>query len=328
MIDKLEVRIPHHRSGPPFSPEFGRIFTQLLNDPKGPFQRSRYYELFANLQPYGYDAALHLWSKRGKVPTHKLELLDTGTMPFSRMVNEVEQIFALNALRCEVTRVDCAADVPNVPVSWFRQATSVKWKRHHSEMAKSEGTIIEMGRARLETIYFGKRPNVTRVYDKMSEYRAQYARIVKRCSPDQELPCFEEVFRIPPDSPRILTRVERVMAAGRVPEPLRTVAALRANAAEFDPFEHMRFLYMPVPPSITGVSYAMECMIEKTQRLIREQGLHFAKRYVYSRSHGQGARLWGKLEPYLLRDDAAEVAFSREALVRHYRESVARQLAA
>jgi hypothetical protein len=328
VIDKLELRIPHHESGPPFTPDFSRVFQELRNDPKGPFQRSRYYELFANLQPYGYDAALHLWSKRGRIPTHKLELLDTGTKSLWRMLHEVEQIFILDAFRCEVTRVDCAADVSNVPVGWFKQAMSVKWKRWHSEMSTSDSTVVEIGRTRPETIYFGKRPNITRVYDKNSEYEAQYARILKRCSPDQEPPTFEEIFGMPADPMRILTRVERVMAAGRVPEPLCTVADLRANAVEFDPFEHMQFLPTPVPVSVPGVSYAMECMIEKTQRLIREEGMHFTKRYVYSRSHGQGVRLWRRLEPYLLCDEAAESNFSKEALVSIYRKSVARQMAA
>ena len=237
-----------------------------------------------------------LWSTRGRIPTHKLELLDTGTKSFWGMLREIERIFSLDALRCPVTRVDCAADVPNVPVSWFKQASLMKWKRWHSGLSKpDDSTVIEMGRIRPETIYFGKRPNITRVYNKNSEYEAQYARIVKRCSPDQEPPDFEELFGMSADPTRILTRVERVMAAGRVPELLCTVADLRANAVEFDPFEHMQFLPRPIPPTISGVSYAMECMIEKTQRLIREDGMHFAKRYVYSRSHGQGGRLWKSL---------------------------------
>jgi hypothetical protein len=58
---------------------------------------------------------------RDKLGNHKLELLDTGTMSYARMLTLVEGIFDLDARRLDVMRADFAADVKGIPVSWFAQ---------------------------------------------------------------------------------------------------------------------------------------------------------------------------------------------------------------
>ena len=64
----------------------------------------------------------------------------------------------------------------------------------------------------VETVYFGKRPNCYRIYDKIAEFRYQFARL----KPDEglEKPPFEELYGYP-ETGVILTRVERQIGGGR-----------------------------------------------------------------------------------------------------------------
>lgn len=237
MIDKVELRIPNfiHFAGP-----FNRLFRDLRNDPKGPFHPSQHYMTVGDLRDFGYPAILHMHNVHDKRGNHKLELVETGAMAYSQMRHEIERVFAVNTNRdgLELMRLDLAADIEGVPVSWFERNIQAKWKRFTAGI----GTIgepvefSEMGSKGIQTFYFGRRPNVFRIYDKVAErqyrYRQWIARARRRGTPDAEIPTFEQMFGHS-ESSFILTRVERQMAAGKVPEVLST------------------FVSCVVPPSLT-----------------------------------------------------------------------------
>ena len=49
----------------------------------------------------------------------------------------------------------------------------MKWKRWGCEHGKLE--VSRMGNVELQTAYYGRRPNCIRVYDKVAEWRKEYA---------------------------------------------------------------------------------------------------------------------------------------------------------
>jgi hypothetical protein len=252
VLDKLEIRVPRAAQ---FRSEFGEMYSELAADPKGPFgKRGRHYALTGDLRMYGHDVILHLHCMHGE-GNHKVELLDTGKRGFSFLVGEVERIFEIDPLKCGVMRVDCAADIQGVGVPWFHQRARVRWKQFANEMgelilerpsASASLAYSQMGKREIQTLYFGKRPNCYRIYDKVAEWRSEYRRtcgkrdlaaLVKRMieagatqedidwrlrsegfNPDADncVPAFQEVYGVP-ESGYTLTRCERQIGGGEVP---------------------------------------------------------------------------------------------------------------
>jgi len=275
----------------PFRPEFGEMYSELAGDPKGPFRkRGPHYLLTGDLRTYGYDLILHLHCMHGE-GNHKIELLDTGKRGFSFLLAECERIFDVDAFKCGVMRIDCAADVPDVGVSWFHQRARVRWKQFANEMGKlileppgASASLLysQMGKREIQTLYFGKRPNCYRIYDKVAEWRVEYQRLRGRDSaalarrmmiagagpediewrfkseglnPDADdyIWPFEEMYGVP-ESGYTLTRCERQIGGGQVPiipvagkpakewERLDTVAALKRRLIDYDPYREFEIL--------------------------------------------------------------------------------------
>lgn len=267
------------------------MYCDLAADPKGPFRKGgRHYVLTGDLRRYGYDAILHLHCRHGE-GNHKIELLETGNRGFSFLVGDCERIFDVDPLKCGVMRVDCATDIPGIGVSWFHQRVRVKWKQFANEIgelrmeqpgANASLTYSQMGKREIQTLYFGKRPNCYRIYDKAAEWRFEYRRfrapdkskITKRMidagatpediewrfkneglNPDvDECPqSFEDIYGIP-ETGYILTRCERQIGGGHVPtipcdgkpaeewERLDTVSSLKERLVEYDPYQDVEIL--------------------------------------------------------------------------------------
>ena len=170
MIDKLDLRIPRYA---PFTSEFGRLYSELRAIEKSPFRPSKYYDYVGDLREYGYDVRLNLYCRMQKSGDHKIELFDVGTKSKSEIIEEVSRIFDLDPYELGVMRVDFAVDVNGVPLSWFRESVRVSYKRWRAGITDHR-FFGEMGNGNIQTLYFGKRPNLIRIYDKMAEYRSAY----------------------------------------------------------------------------------------------------------------------------------------------------------
>src|SRR6266446_1471864 len=145
------------------------------------------------------------------------------------MKEDVEQVFQVDAEKLSIMRLDLAVDVPGISVSWFAEHTRVRHKRWLARLGVIDTS--EMGNREIQTLYYGKRPNVIRIYNKVEEYRAQYQRILRRVPPGVTPPTFADLFRVF-EFGHILTRVERQMGGGRIPAAVATVGDLR-NCADF-----------------------------------------------------------------------------------------------
>jgi len=93
----------------------------------------------------------------------------------------IGQIVDCDPAGCRLGRIDLAADVRDVSLSWFREHTYVQYKQFlcaHAKLVEAE--FSEMGKKVYQTLYFGKRPSCIRIYDKTAERTAHYELWKKR----------------------------------------------------------------------------------------------------------------------------------------------------
>lgn len=324
VIDKIEAKIPAQA---PFSREFGKLYSEIRGDPRvNPFRPSQHYLYARDLRRFGYEAILHIGCIRDKQGNHKLELLDTGTKSYAELHNEIEHIFDLDARCLSLMRVDLAADVRGAPVSWFVAHMRARWKQWAADIGRIESETLEyarMGRPQVQTLYFGKRPNCYRVYDKLAEYHHQYAQLTRRVSDAAELPSFEETYGYP-ETGIILTRLERQMGGGRVPAQIDTFAKLRASA-EFNPFDRLNFLGPGVQePQIEEYGLIRYMAGIGLRQFAESIGIHRLRALINEHSGRHAARVLEEYREFL----PAEAGITAESLYASYQESTRRQLAA
>lgn len=352
MIDKLEVVVPNKAD---FSPEFSHIFSETRGAPGDPFRRGQRYTVTADLRQFGIGAVVHLWSTQGKVARHKVELLETGKMSLREMEHEVTRIFDTDPAKLEVRRMDAAADVDNLPMDFFHQRVRVMYKQWAAKIGKdhlapgplrgpTEIEYSEMGKRELQTLYYGKRPNCLRIYNKTAEYRHQYKYFLRDVEPGPDLPTFEDLYGI--TESQVRTRVERQMHGDKLPLQLNTISRLRANVLEFDPFARMKFI-QGGKPEPNPDSYDLETWA--AGMFWRQQWEERGAQWVYSMMNRErnGARMLRRFKDFLPKDPNAEQTamdlgdrpaeqqtfigmenFDARKLTELYRASTERQLAA
>lgn len=314
MIDKLEVRVPAKIQ---YSRDFQRLYSDVRKSRTDPFSPSRHYLAVGDLRPYGYDAILHAHCVHGD-GNHKLELIDTGRTALSGMVREIERVFDVDARRLEISRIDLAADILDVPVAWFLAHLRAKWKRFTADLGTIE--YARMGKLGVETFYLGKRPNCYRIYDKLGEFRYQWSRL--KVEPK---PSFEVLYGLP-ESGAVLTRVERQIGGSRVPAAIGTVRKLDCLTS-FDPFANLEILTGAAEtPNVDEYDLSMYLQGRGLQVVIQELGgVHRARAWLNKYSDGNAARTLRKLSDFL---PASGHGVSVQGIGEAYRHSVQKQLAA
>ncbi|PYX53828.1 MAG: hypothetical protein DMG76_24085 [Acidobacteria bacterium] len=191
-------------------------------------REARYYGRIDDLRQYGLNSILCFGHRR--TGNHKLEIIGTGTMMLSEIVSEIKKVFELDPMQAEIMRIDFAVDAPGYPVEWFRENTRVARKRYTCDYDR-----VVSEHKRVETLYFGKRPNIFRVYDKTEEQRVEYRRLNSKRLAGEFIPTFEE--RYGHRENEILTRIERQYGGGRVPRRIANLQRLQENAISLNPFE-------------------------------------------------------------------------------------------
>src|ERR1017187_6882544 len=177
MIDKIEAMVER---GTDFRGELNELRRGAPWDPYFQVLRpSKFYKAVADLRPLGFSAMLHIDQKR--YGTHKIELLETGKKSMAEIHSTIERIVDCDPGGCRLGRIDLAADVRDVPLSWFRDHTYVEYKQFLCAHAKFvEAELSEMGKKVYQTLYFGKRPSCVRIYDKTAERIAHFELWKKR----------------------------------------------------------------------------------------------------------------------------------------------------
>ena len=320
MIDKVEVRVPRH------TPYTG-AFTSLVRDVTGirddPFHQSKHYLKVGDLRRFGFPTIFHGFCVHG-AGDHKLELIDAGKMSLALMGHEIERIFETDSRGLDVMRIDLAADVEDVPVSWFLEHVRARYKRWVSDIGPLAIEVSRMGNGGIQTLYLGKRPNCYRIYDKIAEMLHEYRRL-NRGKGSENFPTFQEAYGYP-ESGCTLTRVERQIAAGRVPEQIGTFGRLRKELPSFNPFDKLEFA-VASPRALPPVEdYGVEAYLAGMglKARIKEDGMHRTMHWLNRFGSRHGARLMRKYAEFL----PANEGLDEMDLLEIYRDSVSRQIAA
>ena len=295
MIDKLEVRVP---AASEYAPAFHALYAALWSDPRNnPFRPWKHYLAVGDLRAFGYEAILHAHCKHGEAGDHKLELVDTGLRSFQELMREVESIFQVYPSTLGIMRVDFAVDVIGLPVLFFQDSARAAYKRIVAEFENAE-QFVRIGQRDLETIYLGKRPNCYRIYNKIAEYKSQYAKL-RRKLPGVSLPPFEELYGYPQNG-AVVTRVERQYGGSRIPKEISTISNLRENFQTIQPFDPLEFLLSGVPaPDPDQYDLATYLKGLGLRQLIGDLGLHRARRFINKQSPGNAARILKKLGEFV-----------------------------
>jgi hypothetical protein len=238
-IDKLDIRIPR---GTMFTTGIEReLRTGHVNPssnshwviPGSDIRETRYYGRIDDLRQYGLNSILCFGHRQ--TGNHKLEIVGAGMMTLPQIASEIHNVFDVDPRSTEIMRIDLAVDVRGYSVEWFRRRARVSHKRYSSEYGR-----FVSEHAQVQTLYFGKRPNIFRIYDKTEEQRIKYGRLNRRRNAEERLLTFEERYGHPENE--ILTRVERQYGAGRVPKQIATLGRLEEYGLLFNPFESLQFL--------------------------------------------------------------------------------------
>jgi hypothetical protein len=320
VIDKIELRLPS-------TVYFQRDIRALLRNvgyasSESSMRPSRDYAAVGDLRPVGIDALLHYRCKRGSHGNHKLELLDTGSKPYSALVAQVEAVVDHTVDDLGIMRIDPCVDIPGFPVSWFQSRLRVKYKRTSRQIRPLTTDII--GNVGVETISIGQRPNMVRVYDKVAECKMQFRKMERKASKDADPLDFEREFGFAKDA--VLTRIERQFGGCRIPPDLATFGHL-PRAADFNPFDSLVITgegpsRLPTVDECESVTDYLAGM--QLNQKVTAEGLQPTVRWMNAKSGGNGARLLKRLGKFLPGSNGDSITVER--IFETYRESVSLQL--
>jgi hypothetical protein len=320
MIDKLDLRIPTDAR---FSPAVEKVFSY---DPLTPFsvrvQPAQHYEGRTDLRAVGLDAILHVKCKHGDKHS-KLEVLDVGKKPHSEIVKLIEDVARVNPNRLGIMRIDLTADVPGVTVPWLRSHSRWKFKRIEREYGRLPyGTV---GRCEVETVTYGSRPNVIRVYNKVEECLSQFRMMQRKVIPSAEPLSFEKEFGLKETD--ILTRIERQCGGSRIPPELATFRCLQI-LPDFNPFTSLEIISsqchsLPSPQECAGLEYYTGLGLHAESC---RMGLQNFRKQLNQQSKGNAARTLERYHRFF--PDGDQECISIEQIFKSYRQSTIDQLAA
>jgi len=285
------------------------------------------YEWATDFRPIGIDARLNYSLKRKEGQSHngehKLELIDTGVKSFSQLSALVEQVVEGPIDDLELMRIDLCADICEVPVAWFLNRIRVKYKRIAYEMGNLKYQRI--GKAGIQTISAGRRPNIVRIYDKIAEYKEQLNRRNRKRSCDSDALTLKSEFGVS-DSATI-TRVERQFGGGRLPDGVGCFGKL-ARLPDYDPFTNIEIVNGSAAylPTIKECGFDTWVTGTRLRELQDEMGVQQFRRWLNANSAGNGTRCRKTYSQFL--EPRFDTRLTSETLFEVYRESVTKQLAA
>jgi hypothetical protein len=322
MIDKLDLRVPRRA---PFTASFTRLYAELRAMERGPFHAAKHYEFVGDLREYGFRMRLHLYCRMDKARNHKVELIDAGELTRGEMLREVREVFDVTPSAMGVMRIDFAVDVPEVPVAWFRQTTRVEHKRFRAGLTDAP-FYGEMGCGGIQTLYFGKRPNVIRIYDKQAERKQAYRTMIRRMGKGADVPSFESIYGCSMDE-SILTRVERQIG-GRVPIELDSFDKVIESGTEYKPFSKLKILSQGGAIDWdSNLSFETNCTARYLSELGRRDGMQAVDTFVSGYSKGNAGWARRKYEP-LMASAANAKGITAAKLQERFVSSLRRQLSA
>jgi hypothetical protein len=153
--------------------------------------------------------------------------------------------------------------------------------------------------------------------------------VVQMRLPGKEDP---EQMDLLPQLPKVLTRVERQMAAGRVPPELDTFEKLFSKRAlDFNPFERLTFSSFAGQTQIDMDDYSPVEFAAGMQfkQWLEKREMTYQQLYAFWNRTRNGKAIAEKFAPFVAAaNPPKEVSISSSDLYERYRSSVSRQMAA
>lgn len=325
MIDKLELRLPRVTL---FQSEVREFMLESRNfENSSRTMKSGRYSWVTDLRPVGIDAILHYGLKREENDPHegehKLELLDTGQKRYTEIVRQIESTIEGPICDLETMRIDLCADLKGVPLEWFFTRLRVKFKRVAHEIGSLKAQRI--GKAGIQTLSAGKRPNIFRAYDKVAEYKSQLRDLQRRASRDADKLTLETEFGVREGD--VITRLEQQFGGNRIPIEIDCFARL-SRLPNFNPFTRIEISNGKGArvPSIGECGLHHWLIGTRLSELLSEMGQQQFIRWLHTHSDGNSARLRKQYIDFLASE--GDEIITMQTVVETYRESVTRQLAA
>lgn len=341
MIDKLDLRVPGRAK---VSGHFNRILQDCNREARPGdhvWRQSRYFERAGDFSSYGIPAVVHLTCNMTKDRHHKVEILQTGDKTFSEMMAICSELFDHDPLSWGISRADLTADVPDVPVQWFKEHTYVTAKQTTRELGHIKPIpYMTIRKGAAETLYAGVKPNQNRIYNKTLERMMQLKKennsiihkLRKKAAEDLQmfempaLASFEQRYGYSSD--KVITRVER-QCAGKDLEKLYLTNVEKLRVAHcLRPFDKIKFFTGEEEDlSIRRWGFTDWNVGMNLQNMRREFGINEVRKRMMEHIGGRHwKRTWDKFEPFLRADPAPGITAMQ--LTAEYQDSTARQLAA
>lgn len=324
-MDKLELRLPRMSQ---FRPEVREFMLESRHFENSTRTRpSARYSWVTDLRPIGRDALLHFSLKRDErdphAGEHKLELLDTGLKGYSKITGQIESTIEGPIADLETMRIDLCADMIGTPMEWFLPRLRVKFKRVAHEIGTLKAQRI--GKAGIQTLSAGKRPNMFRAYDKVAECKDQLRKLQRKRSKDADDLTLKSEFGI--SETAVITRLEQQFGGNRIPKPVATFGDL-PRLPEFNPFTRIEISNGTAARVPTIEERGLDTWLKGTQlrQLLDEMGLHQFRRWLNAHTNGNSARVRKQYAEFLQPENDDRV--TTKTVFETYRDSVKRQLAA
>jgi hypothetical protein len=158
--------------------------------------------------------------------------------------------------------------------------------------------------------------------------RGPMTNLVQMRLPGQEEP---EQMKLIPELPKVLTRIERQMGAGRIPERLNSFEKLFSRQAlDFNPFDRLDFSAFNAITQIDASDYSVVEFAAGLQfKQWLEQGMSYQQLYAYWNSKRNAKAIAKKFAPFVAAaNPRKEVTITAADLYERYRDSLTRQMAA
>jgi hypothetical protein len=302
----------------------------------------REYSHIVDLRYFNIPALLHVTNLRNKDSGDKFEFIGAGELGVGTMACYIHEVYKTDVDECDIMRLDAAGDLEGAYVPWCRDNVRVQGKQCYQEETPGSDAIRRLSRNKAETIYWGKSPRETTVYDKTGKrrhdlvkerskiFRGQRNSLPQWGAPTQQGMSLEQHFlqRYGYEITVPITRFERRMGAREIAPAFDIPKFGNIQKAAFiNPFETMQFPQQALEKwtgrELKGKDYlAVQYLLGYKER----HGWEFTRNEIFRRLGRQSAyRFLRNYEAFLLPMGAGP---TQEDVRRAYLSSTLLQLAA
>jgi hypothetical protein len=323
LIDKLDCAVPRIA-------EYTREFANLVNISMSPEWHGKVWREggiyarrgdFREVSGGELPVIVHQNNRYDKKAGDKVELIETGSMTVGEMAQTISRVYAVDPIESRIMRLDLAADVEGVSVSWFRDHTEFRAKQTNREWSMQSIT-----QRRAQTLYSGVKPHQLRIYDKTAHREKLYASELRKATKEERahMLSFDERWGHP--ASKLITRVERQIGGAEVEKFGYCRVGHLAEVYNADPFLQIVFPEERKRGRIKRFSPEDRVGIDWMRDRVARDGVVNAKALLreYCGSRWGFYRRWNRWQEFVMQEASEKV--TRADLLESFRVSTLAQL--